>query len=357
MLRYLLALPALLALTAPLAAEPVPIEVDASEVWVHEPTGLQLPPEISGMTRDRITSYLAGDSNVGSSFSDANGDEFLSIYVYRSGSYDVSMMADAAMAAITSNDRLGTIDQANALRTTFGGTTPAEQGGIRVTFPVDGQFRSTGLAMFRSHDWLIKVRLSSRLADAETLDKRLAFLASGLPILPAAQADDAAYWIADCAASPPRAEVARHTLEMSDWLRATTRVSLAIDRDMEAQGNASAQVKKMFSNETDAKLCRDAASESGQMLYRDAEGGNPRAVVFGDSGTVAYVRRNGALDETDSSDPVMLSLSNGLVTEFYQGFEEVPGFQQILEVLNSERPSAKVERTEKGSTISLPSEN
>ena len=89
------------------------------------------------------------------------------------------------------------------------------------------------------------------------------------------------------------------------------------------------------------------------MYYREAESGDPRAIVFGDSGTVSHVgAADFSLDE-DTSLPVILSLSDGMRTEFYQGFESVPGFAQMLGTLKDGDVQASVVRTQDGSEISL----
>ena len=89
------------------------------------------------------------------------------------------------------------------------------------------------------------------------------------------------------------------------------------------------------------------------MLYRDGETGNPVAIVYGDSGTVAHVGPMSISLQEGQSPAVIVSLGNGMRTQFYQGFETIPGFDQIFELLDKDQVVAAVERTGEGSTITL----
>ncbi|KPM25549.1 hypothetical protein AAJ72_07905 [Citromicrobium sp. RCC1885] len=332
----------------PVAAEPQPLDVDPQADWVHEPTGLNFPARIRDLARDRIVSYLADENNIGATYFTADDSEILSVYVYRAASYDVSMMADAAMAAVSSNDRLGTIDTEGALFSTFGDEAIGKDSGVLASFPVDGPYRSTALALFRSGNWLIKLRLSSKQVDAQTLDKRLALLASGLPLTPPPYSAPPAYRLADCETAPARGQVARRDLSTTDWIIATTVISISYDESVQDQIGA-----KTGQRDT-RRLCRDARSKPGRMFYREAERGEPSAIVFGDSGTVASVGTADITLDKKTPPPVILAIGNGMKTEFFQGFESIPGFDQMMQVLEKGRVTASVERTPEGSAITLP---
>jgi|GEM_PF-2640297 len=337
----------------PAFAEPQLLDIESAADWVHEPTGLRLPPTIRDFVRDRIASYAAGDSNIGSSYFSPDDDEVLSVYVYRSGSYDVSMMADAAIEAMFTNENLGTIDAESVLFATFGAADIGEQSGVRASFEVDGPYRSTGLALFRAGNWLIKLRLSSKRVDVQSLDGRLALLASGMPISEPPEKAPPAYRILDCNDAQERPVAPRRTLEMTDWVIATMAVSVAYDESIDEDMPSETQ-----QGPAPSKLCRDRASQAGRMFYRDGDSKMPRAIVFGDSGTVSYVGQMGFSLSEGEEPPIILSLANGMRTQLYEGFDMVPGFDQMLSVLSNEPTRAVVERTEDGGTnIILPSDS
>ncbi|MEN8678264.1 MAG: hypothetical protein ABF298_12885, partial [Alteriqipengyuania sp.] len=154
MYRSLIIVAAVLASAAPARAEPEVLDVDPAQDWVHAPTGVRLPAQIKDLARDRITSFLAGENNIGTTYFSPDDSEILSIYVYRSGSYDVSMMADAAIAAMSTNDQLGSIAADSAIFSTFGDAAIGQASGVAATFSVVGDYRSTGLALFRTGNWL-----------------------------------------------------------------------------------------------------------------------------------------------------------------------------------------------------------
>ena len=347
MYRSLIIVAAVLASAAPARAEPEVLDVDPAQDWVHAPTGVRLPAQIKDLARDRITSFLAGENNIGTTYFSPDDSEILSIYVYRSGSYDVSMMADAAIAAMSTNDQLGSIAADSAIFSTFGDAAIGQASGVAATFSVVGDYRLTGLALFRTGNWLVKIRLSSKRTDAETLDRRLRMLAAGLPVDPSGRTAPPAYRIAECGDIPPRGEAARRTLAMADWIIATTVVSLSYDETAEDEAQGA------IAPEETSRLCRDRRSEPGRMFYRDAESGEPRAIVFGDSGTVSQIGETAISLEEAASPPVVLSIGNGMRTEFYAGFESVPGFAQMIRTLEDGVVQASVARTDDGSEIPL----
>jgi len=335
------------------SAQPENLDIEVQADWVHEPTGLRLPPTIRDFVRDRIARYAAGDSNIGSTYFSPDDDEVLSIYVYRSGSYDVSMMADAAIEAMFKNENLGTIDRQSVQFATFGAADIGEQSGVRATFEVDGPYRSTGLALFRAGNWLIKMRLSSKSVDAQSLDRQLALLASGMPLSEPALKAAPAYRILPCGDVERSPVAARRRLEMADWVMATMVVSAAfvesVDEDMPTKAEEGS---------APAKLCRDGASRPGRMLYREDATKKPRAIVFGDAGAVSHVGPMGLSLTQGEEPPIILSLGNGIRTQLYEGFETIPGFDQIVSVLGDEPARAVVERKEDGGTnIILPSDS
>jgi hypothetical protein len=134
---------------------------------------------------------------------------------------------------------------------------------------------------------------------------------------------------------------------MADWIIATTVVSLSYDETAEDEAQGA------IAPEETSRLCRDRRSEPGRMFYRDAESGEPRAIVFGDSGTVSQVGETAISLEEAASPPVVLSIGNGMRTEFYAGFESVPGFAQMIRTLEDGVVQASVARTDDGSEITL----
>jgi len=236
---------------------------------------------------------------------------------------------------------------------TFGAADIGEQSGVRASFEVDGPYRSTGLALFRAGNWLIKLRLSSKRVDVQSLDGRLALLASGMPISEPPEKAPPAYRILDCNDAQERPVAPRRTLEMTDWVIATMAVSVAYDESIDEDMPSETQ-----QGPAPSKLCRDRASQAGRMFYRDGDSKMPRAIVFGDSGTVSYVGQMGFSLSEGEEPPIILSLANGMRTQLYEGFDMVPGFDQMLSVLSNEPTRAVVERTEDGGTnIILPSDS
>lgn len=167
------------ALPGPAAAQTQPrtLTVTPTAAWGHAETGMILGPRLNGLTRGEIHDSTDAELDVVATY--ANHDEGIIalVYIYRTGSGDVPLWFDRALATIM----LPQTGAAWPAVTPFTRPGASVASGLRaaMTDNVAGM-RSTAVAIAPlAPGWLIKIRMGSSQLDPAALDARLtAFIAA-----------------------------------------------------------------------------------------------------------------------------------------------------------------------------------
>jgi len=168
------------ALALPASAEPQEVEIAAETDWKHQWTPMRFPASLGDFKRDRIYQFQERESDISANYLDPAGN-LLSLYIYRPGLAEPAIWHDRALVSLGANDVM------------FG----SNESGALTVLTSKGAFRSTGVAIYSSGDWLIKVRLSSRGLDPEGLETLLREVLLALPEMPD-YSEQKAYLIEPC---------------------------------------------------------------------------------------------------------------------------------------------------------------
>jgi hypothetical protein len=181
---------AAMAAPAPAQTPPAPrtLEVPADRRWGHAETGVVLPPNIAGLRRGPIVDATEAEFDISSEYADAEGSLAATFYVFRPGLRATALWFDRAAATMARNPRFGIpTEAALPVPTPFAPVEGGPATGLRMVVAADGkEFTSTGLAVARIGDFLVKVRISARHLPPEALDAKLTEILGGIgwPTMP-----------------------------------------------------------------------------------------------------------------------------------------------------------------------------
>jgi len=189
------------ALALPASAEPQEVEIAAETDWKHQWTPMRFPASLGDFKRDRIYQFQERESDISANYLDPAGN-LLSLYIYRPGLAEPAIWHDRALVSLGANDVMFGSNESGAgiqgkRSASFPPTGSKIESGLLTVLTSKGAFRSTGVAIYSSGDWLIKVRLSSRGLDPEGLETLLREVLLALPEMPD-YSEQKAYLIEPC---------------------------------------------------------------------------------------------------------------------------------------------------------------
>lgn len=304
------------------------IETLPGEAWIHEASGFGFAPRVGGFDRLRLTDYGKSESDISFGYRDASTGTVATIYVFRAGLPDVMVWGDRAEESILTNASrfYGDTDRAKRRWSAFSPWPNSRNTGLRVVYPLSGKgLKATGLAMARHGEWLIKVRMSSSVLDAEQIEERLASFLAAMAFPAPQQGGSAVYQVKPCARPLPTARVAQFPLDGKE-----------------------AGVPDLFTPPTLADnrpFCRETTTISNVTVYRPGGSMDSYVLALGDGGVSVVVRPWPKASDGEGKPPVSAALvSNDSITGFPR-FAATPGWQQIYEVTDKGRPSFAAGRT------------
>ena len=340
---------AAMVLAPPASAQPTPIPLGENATWKSEEATLEMPPELAGFRRDGIVDVGDQRLDVVATYRDRTPGTAATLYLYRAPLADAALWHDRALAGIRPHPTLGTPDPTAAATEAF--VPPRHDGvasGLRTVMPLRGTgFRSTGLAIFALDEWLVKVRMTSQVLDAAQLTARLSAFVEALayeaPVAPQPVAV-----MADCSgvvrfenasrADPPN---------VATQIVASTFGNLTLDR----QGDESEGARPAA-----LRFCRDAATTADIGIYRPNGSEIAYIMTFGDAGVSASVQQLPAAEllAGPGGQDFWISLSTIYETATFRGFRALPRPEQVLQVLQAERPVTRSTRGVDGKpTVSI----
>ena len=282
-----------------------------SSVWFHEESTLRLPDTLDGFVRTKVNRFDDEGYNVGVSFVEETSGSWADVYVYRAGIPSVPMWTDRAASMMLSGGRLGNPVDGQLLVNTF--TPPngaGEDSGIRVAAGLDGEIKSTGLALYLHDGWLIKVRMSSRTLDHEEMDARVASFIGGVAIEDATEPAPPFAWIEDCEDKLKFRRARLIQFDMMGSLMVGTALGIARE--------------KAAKNPPEQLWCRDAASEPQFGIYRNRGDDDSYTMAFGDGGVSLSVGKFDLGPLVTPSRGFLVTQSDGVTELVYPPFDRLP---------------------------------
>lgn len=325
----------------PAHAQVQELVIPAGNDWAHQWTAMEFPASIGNFQRTGITQFEERQTNVAASYADPKTETILTLYLYRPALPDASIWFDRALVAIGAQDVLGRADVDNLKLSSFIPSGGSAQSGQYAAIKVSGNFRSTGVAIYRAGDWLVKMRISSRKLKVRELERMITSTLSQMSPL-ADVAETPAYIIAPCAT----------VMQFSD--------ADAIEPD-DAQNSAISAALGALSitNSEDAAIgdkaettptyCREGARDQRGNLYRPDASETEYLIALNDAGFSMEVTPQVWLaallpNEDSSTATYQVKSATGLKTDIHTAYSGMPTPQQVLKSVFDEPVLASINR-------------
>jgi hypothetical protein len=329
-----------LVLAEPAAAEPR--EFTAAGKWKHDESGIKLPESIGIMRRGRMVEY-GGPANISAAYQDTSTSTTFTVYLYPSASGSVPVWFNEARKALAANKDLGKTASEGDIHA-FVPPGRNEASGLIESLSVEGNARSTGVAMFEANGHLIKVRAtSSKLAPSDLESAMTAFL-TGIAWPKPLQGDIKLQPVQDCSAAMAAAEA---------QLQLAPMVAVLI-----SSGAAKAAADKTGAPPI---YCRDPINAE-LNVYRPGGAGDRYLLPLGDSGNALVVGRDDMMAIMAKADPkngepgywVQLYSANEIAG--VEHFSSLPSPDQAAKALSQSVPYYRVVSRGKKTEIAITAE-
>lgn len=337
----LAALAAWVALAPAAFAQGSEIKLSKREAYKHPHTSISVPAELGGVRRTSARAYVEDDLNLGIAYD--TSEEALTVYIYRVPSGGVPVWFAQAQYAIETRAKFRSSEY-SAAPEAFIPPGQSTASGLRVVYALsDGDFQSTGLAMFALGDWYVKLRASSRTRSPEELAAWMA-QALGAITVPAGE-EYPVQPVEDCPA--------RLTFE-------------GLSKDVAGDTGASALAALITAlvPELDDEVrkpvtwCRDRRLSDSQALYRPDASETAYMIGLGDSGVGVTVARDLVGNEVAAADGVeadryTISLVLADRTISFRPQDRLPPPQRVVEIVNANQTTGSVNTWGDDKTINL----
>lgn len=318
---------AALLLSSPVAAQRQ-IDLVPGEAWIHESTGFGFAPQVDGFDRLKLNDYGKTESDISFSYRDSSTGTVATIYVFRAGLPDVVVWGDRAEDSILINapQYYGNTDRSKRRWSAFSPWPNSRNSGLRVVYPLSGKgLKSTGLAIARHGEWLIKVRMTSQQLDAAQLEARMTRFLAAMAFPAPQQAGQPVYQVKPCTKPLPTARVTQSRLDGQE-----------------------ANVPTLFMPPVlpDSRpFCRETTTIKNVTIYRPGGSVETYVMTLGDGGNSVLVRPWPKAGDGRAKPYVSAALvGNDMITGFPR-LDGTPGWQQLYEVFDNSPPSFEAGRT------------
>lgn len=286
--RALIAIAWLASLIAPPVAAQSPKQVvptAADQPYRHPHSGIALPTALEGIARTQAEQLGDNELDVIVNYTTPDNGEVITLFIYRDVLRAMPVWFDRAVFAAKNRSQLfGTVTPAlsAAAFTPPGHSQPS---GLIATWATEKSYRSTGVAMFTSGDWLVKLRYSSRSIAPEALEARMNAVLAAITLPAVPQSDRPTALVQPCTEPLAFRKKARLVRTSSD-----DRISAALVAGMmastENRGNGNEAGKPpVFS-----LWCRDPGQAEQQPVYRADEAKDHYLIAVSDAGRGVVVR-------------------------------------------------------------------
>ena len=303
---------------APAGAQPTQVSIPADRDWAHQWTPMTFPARIDGFEREAVTAYEERETNISARYFDTRTQTILSLYIYRPGNPSTAIWFDRALGAVGAGGSLGTIDREDQKISRFvpsGGSAPS---GLSAVLKVEGgQYRSTGVALYRAGEWLVKVRITSGEQSVSQLDVSLREVLADLPALDGI-GSDAAQFVTVCERPLAFGETAPVEPTMTDAL------AMAFMADLTGALARGETDKVQVDAQSSVRTCREGDWNAQYNIYRTDGDASRYSLVMGDSGASIEVFPLLGLSQAEDRPTHAVSSATGLETKFHTPFRGLP---------------------------------
>lgn len=338
--------------SAPAIADPVELSVPADEAWQHQWTEMEFPVSIGEFNRNRIIQFEEREGNISANYYGDDSRTVLSIYIFRPGVPDPSIWHDRAVTAISTNQMLGSVNLNDRETHTFVPSGATTASGIMTVFKAGGDFKSTAVALYRSEDWLVKVRMSSERLSRKKLTELLEVTLQSFSPLNDKKALEA-YRIESCSDDIVFSLAERVSPEDFEPM------AIAIASGIMATG-AELDTDP---DEKPVRYCGQGPRSPRAAIYRPIGTNDQYLIAFGDAGfsvnvAPSSVLTNIASELKDASDTPKLyevSTADAALRKQFLPFTGLPSVNQAATTAFEERPVSSVKRPfgDEGTTITI----
>jgi len=268
-------------------AQPAQVDISSGEDWEHEWTAMEFPAVIGGFERGSITAFEERETNISARYTDDKTRTILSLYIYRPGNPSTSIWFDRALIAIGVTEDYGSVDLERVKIGRFVPSGGEAESGLSAVLAVNGPMRSTGVALYRSGEWLVKVRISSEELSVSQMDALLRTTLADLPALDQVDGESAKF-VGQCSdtLSYEDAQLLSENLgagALAAALSAAAEQNIA--REEAAGQDKSADREELgLKNTSGLAYCREGERNQRFNLFRPLDGSDRYSLALGDAG-------------------------------------------------------------------------
>lgn len=344
---------ALLATTPALAQQD--LRLPAGETFTHPHSHIVIPAEVGGQVRTRAYAYAEDYLDMGINFDSARPGESLSVYVFRNTNGSVPLWFAQAQAALEVREELrAPVLQGGVIA--FVPPGQANASGLRAVYaPGSGPFRSTGLALFGSGEWYVKLRATSVSRTPEELSTWMAEVLGSLQV-PTGDAP-AVVPMTDCA---NRLRF-RGTSRDVRGDNAGASVLMGLVAGLAAARREAGEGEEGTADaapEAPVTWCRDRVVAPAQTVYRADEADDAYLLAVGDNGNAFRVAPDGlgallAEDAEDAANQYSVVLVMAGRNINFPPQDRMPAPARVLDLLENNRAVGSVNTWGDDSTINI----
>jgi len=285
------------------AAEEIEVPPDAP--FIHERTSIVFPPRLGDLHRRWVRDYGSAQYDVSAIYEAADGDTFLSFYVYRAGLPEASLWFDRLATIMAEREGFRPASHASLEPAAYRPAGSEAPIGLALAYDIaPGQpYTATGAILFPHGPWLIKLRATSSSKNADEIAQLLAETERSLGLPQPQYLSSPSYRVQPCAAQLDVGET--NVLPPSPDVLSSSLMMLEVGESTDAEGTAIPP--------EGARWCRDDAVEDF-YVYRPNDSPDRYVIAFGDSGDVLQVgiviREMPDLLPTDLGIPIIYSDAN-----------------------------------------------
>ncbi|MGR6329837.1 hypothetical protein ACU5AX_12280 [Sphingomonas sp. XXL09] len=325
---------------APLAARDLP--VPPGKGWQHAETGLILTAQLAGLSRTALTDATASEHDVAAQFESPDKDLVATVYIFHPAIADAGLWFDRSRVALEHRDIFRNAAPVTADPVGVSVTGHAPPTGLEQVYALPGgAFRSTALAVVPVGKWIVSVRMSAHIGNAQMLGSRLSDLVKAIrwPAAASAAGVVAATPIKACPTplSFNKAKVVKPN--GSDLLMSLVGSSIV----------AKQKADKTAPPATPVSWCRDGDGSTEYGVYR-ANGetvGYTLALYDAGRSVTVFPSLMGQIDKTGTYSVTLADVDGS--TSVFPSFSAMPAPKQVWDVVAAGQRSG----TMKGNTMTV----
>ena len=317
-------------------AQPAEVEIAADKDWEHAWTQMRFPAAIGEFERSSVTAFEERETNIAASYYHGSTDTILTLYIYRPGNPSTAIWFDRALIAIGAGEAYGAVDLEDMKIGTFVPAGGVKASGLSAVLAVDGNFRSTGVALYRAEEWLVKVRISSRRLSVAQMDSALKAILGQLPALDGIDPNPAQF-VSECDAVPARSATAVEgdlgTIALGEAVALVAMQMPEEDRTtLEQSGSLEADPATLT-------YCREGPRSGQYNIFHPTDGSDRFTVALGDAGAGVDVYPDAVATELDAASGMTtyaVRSATGLKYILHTPYRGLPSIQQVGRSLNGQ---------------------